>query len=165
MVKVYADLVSGDEMISDSYPHTWINEDTTMEVRGRYVTKGSDNIAIASDDVIDDDENAETVIDVVDSFQLNEINLAKKEVMVWAKGYLTAVTKQLQESNPDRIPLFKKGSTATLMLILSKFDEFQIFTGKSINMDGALAFAYQKEQTDDGPTFFFFTDGMKGEKF
>lgn len=165
MVKVYSDLVSGDEMVSDSYPHTMINEDTTMEVRARYVKKGSDNIAIASDDVMDDDDQAETVVDVQDSFQLNEINLSKKEVMIWAKGYLTSITKKLQESNPDRVPGFKKGSTQTLKMILSKHDEFQIFTGKNINMDGALAFAYQKEQDDDGPTFLFFIDGMKGEKF
>ena len=78
MVKVYSDLVSGDEMISDSYPHTITNENTTMEVRAKYTKKGSDQIAIASDDVMDDDDDGETVVDVVDTFQLNEINLSKK---------------------------------------------------------------------------------------
>ena len=165
MVKVFSDLISGDEMVSDSYPHQLVYENAVMEVKAKYTTKGSDAIAIASDDVMDDDEQGETVVDIVDSFQLNEINLSKKEVMVWAKGYLTAVTTKLKETNPDRIPDFKKGSTAALKLILSKHDEFQIFTGKSVEMDGALAFAYQKEQEDEGPTFLYFIDGMKGEKF
>ena len=165
MVKVYSDLISGDEMISDSYPHEFINEGTTMMVKARYCKKGSDQIAIASDDQLDDDEEGETVVDIVDSFQLNEINLGKKDVMMWAKKYFTAVTDKLKESDPDRIPLFKKGATASLKLILSKHDEFQIFTGRNVNMDGALAFAYQREQEDEGPTFLFFVDGMKGEKF
>ena len=165
MVKVYSDVISGDEMISDSYPHKMINENTTMEVMGRYVKKGGDQIQIASDDVMDDDDEGETVVDIVDTFKLNEINLSKKEFMVWAKGYLTKVNNKLQETNPDRIPDFKKGSTATVKLIVSKFAEFQIFTGQSIDMDGALGFAYQKEQTDEGPTFLFLVDGMKGEKF
>ena len=164
MVKVYSDLISGDEMVSDSYPHTMINEDTTMEVKARYVQKGSDNIQIAADDEIDEGDT-ETVVDVQDSFQLNEINLSKKEVMMWAKKYFSAVTDKLKESDPDRIPLFKKGATTTIKLILSKHDEMQIFTGRSINMDGSLAFAYQKEQEDEGPTFLFFVDGMKGQKF
>ena len=165
MVKVYSDIVSGDEMISDSYPHSFINENTTMEVRARYCKKGSDQIAIASDDQLDDDEEGETVVDVADSFQLNEINLGKKDVMMWAKKYFTTVTDKLKESDPERVPLFKKGATATIKLILSKHDEMQIFTGRSINMDGSLAFAYQKNQEDEGPTFLFFIDGMKGEKF
>ena len=165
MVKVFSDLVSGDEMISDSYPHTMTNNDTTMEVKAKYTKKGSDSIAIASDDVMDDDEEGETVVDIVDRFELQEMQLTKKEVMAWAKGYLTEITNKLKDSNPDRVTDFKKGTTATLKLILSKFDEFQIFCGKSYNMEGALTFAYQKEQEDEGPTFLFFTDGMKGEKF
>ena len=165
MVKVFSDLVSGDEMISDSYPHNIINEETTMEVKARYVTKKGDQIAIASDDVMDDDEDGETVVDIVETFKLNEINLSKKEFMVWAKGYLGKVVEKLKESNPDRVDTFKKGATQTIKLIGGKFSEFQIFTGQSIDMDGALAFAYQKEQEDEGPTFLYLIDGMKGEKF
>ena len=55
-MRVFKDIISGDEMISDGYPFTMINNDTTMEVKAKYVTKGSDNICIASDDVADDDE-------------------------------------------------------------------------------------------------------------
>ena len=50
-------------------------------------------------------------------------------------------------------------------LIVGKFDEFQFFTGTSYDMDASLAFAYQKEQEDEGPTFLFFNDAMKEVKF
>ena len=41
----------------------------------------------------------------------------------------------------------------------------QIFTGANMDMDGGFGYAYQKEQYYAGPTFLFFLDGMKEEKF
>ena len=32
-------------------------------------------------------------------------------------------------------------------------------------MDAGLVVAWTKEQTDDGPTFLYFLDGLKEEKF
>jgi hypothetical protein len=165
-MRVYKDLISGDELISDSYPQSLINDETTLEVRARYTKKASDNIQIASDDVADDDEEGETVVDVVEAFKLNEMTISKGEFMAWAKAYLPKVTAKLTEAGKeDRVPVFKKGATQTVKLIAGKFDEFQIFVGPSYNMEGALAFAYQKNQEDEGPTFLFFVDGMKEEKF
>ena len=43
--------------------------------------------------------------------------------------------------------------------IVGKFDEMQIFTGPSFDTEASLAFAY----TD--PTFMFFHDAMRLEKF
>ena len=49
-------------------------------------------------------------------------------------------------------------------MIVGKFDEFQIYVGKSMNMEGAYAFSYQESQEDEGPTFLFFADGLKEQK-
>jgi Translationally controlled tumour protein len=91
-MKVFKDIISGDELCSDSYPHKLIMDDACLEVKGRYVKKGSDQIAIASDDIIEEDENAPTVVDIVDSFQLNEIQMTKKDFMAYIKGFLATVT-------------------------------------------------------------------------
>lgn len=40
-----------------------------------------------------------------------------------------------------------------------------MFAGKGFDVDAGFAYCYYKEQTDAGPTFFFFVDGMKEEKF
>ena len=37
----------------------------------------------------------------------------------------------------------------------------QVFSGQNCQYDGALAFAYQKNQEDEGPTFLYFADGME----
>ena len=165
-MKVFIDYISGDELVSDSYPNQLLFDDACLEVRARYVTKGSDQIAIASDDVLDEDEGGETVVDVVDAFRLNEINLSKKDFMGWVKAYLKKVeAKLIEKGKEDRVPAFKAGATQLVKLIVGKFAEFQIFTGPSYDMDGALALAYQKEQDDEGPTFLFFVDGLEQRKF
>jgi len=66
-----------------------------------------------------------------------------------------------ENGKEDRVPAFKKESTEMFKYIISKHDEFQFYTGKSVNMTGSLAFSYQKEQEDEGPTFLFFADALK----
>ena len=41
----------------------------------------------------------------------------------------------------------------------------QIFTGENNDFDAGFAYCYYKEQTDAGPTFLFFLDGLKEEKY
>ena len=92
--------------------------------------------------------------------------MAKKDFAAYVKTYLAAVVAKLEATGKaERIPEFKKGATELVKFILSKFDEFQIYTGQSYNMEGALAFSYQKEQEDSGPTFLYFRDILKEEKF
>lgn len=38
-MRVWKDVISGDEMISDSYPHTFVFEDAGLEVKSRLVSK------------------------------------------------------------------------------------------------------------------------------
>lgn len=72
-MRVFKCIFSGDEFVSDSYPMSQEFDDAALKIRCAFTKKGSDQIAIASDDVIEEDENAETVNNVVDAFNLNEI--------------------------------------------------------------------------------------------
>ena len=69
-MRVWIDIFSGDEMVSDSYKMVLIHQDACLEVQAKYETKGSDNIAIASDDVASDGEGGETVINIVEAHKL-----------------------------------------------------------------------------------------------
>lgn len=40
-MKVWMDIISGDEMVSDSYPQTSIFEEACLEVKSRLITKKS----------------------------------------------------------------------------------------------------------------------------
>lgn len=38
-MRVYKDIISGDEMVSDSYPNTLVFEDAALEVKSRLISK------------------------------------------------------------------------------------------------------------------------------
>lgn len=172
-MRVYTDYISGDEFMSDSYPSVVSMEEACLEVKAKYVTKGAEHVDIGAnpsaeggDDDGADDAAGETVIDIQDKFNLQEVQgFSKAEFLSWARGYLKKVTARLNENNPDRVPGFKKGATELVKLIAGKFSEMQIFTGEKMDYDGAFCFAYQKEQEDEGPTFLFFKDGLKEMKY
>ena len=93
------------------------------------------------------------------------MTLAKKDVMAMIKAYLKRVVAFLKEKGKDeRVPEFQKGATEMIKFIMGKFDEMQIFTGESMDMEAGLAFAYTKDGEMD-PTFLFFNDGMREQKF
>jgi hypothetical protein len=38
-MRVFKDIISGDEMVSDSYPNTLVFEDAALEVKSRLISK------------------------------------------------------------------------------------------------------------------------------
>ena len=88
--------------------------------------------------------------------------MSKKDLMGWGKSYLKRIIDHLKENGKEeRIPAFKKESTEMFKFIIAKHDEFQFYMGKGGDPSQTLAFSYQKEQEDEGPTFLFFADALK----
>lgn len=110
--------------------------------------------------------DAQSVVDIVDAFGLQEVSLSKGEFMAYIKTYLPKVKAHLEATGKaDRVKTFQKGATGFVKSIVEKFDEVQIFVGKDYNMEAGYAYCYYVDQNDAGPTFFYFMDGMKEEKF
>ena len=164
-MKVYKDLISGDEFFSDSFPHEFIFDEACIEAKAKYVTKGAEQVNIATDEE-EEAQEGETVVDIQDKFQLNEVQgFSKAEFMTWAKAYMPKIVAKLNESNPERVPSFKRGATQLVKLIAANWADMQLFVGENMDYEGAFCFSYQKEQTDEGPTFLFFADGLRGVKY
>ena len=84
-MRVWKDLISGDEMISDSFAMKLVYEDAGIEARARFVTKKeNDDCGIAAnteegeEEAGGADDKTVTVIDIVDAMRLQEITLDKK---------------------------------------------------------------------------------------
>ena len=169
-MKVWRDLLSGDEMVSDAYPHEIVMGGAALKVQSRFVTKGAEDFGISNNDEEGDgglnDAGGETVVDVADGMRLKEITLDKKSWLTYIKGYLGKVVEKMKENgNEARLPEFKKGSTELTKYIMSKFDEFQIFTGETNDYEGAYGYAIQEDETgEQGPVFYFFVDGFQEVK-
>lgn len=85
--------------------------------------------------------------------------------MAVVKAYLKRVVAYLKEKGKeDRVPEFQKGATEMIKFIVSKYDEMMIFTGESYDAEAGLAFSYTKDGETE-PTFLFFLDGTKEQKF
>jgi hypothetical protein len=164
-MKVWKDVFSGDEMVSDSYKMEMIFQDACLEVQAKFVTKGNDNVQIACDDEQEDEGEGETVINIVDAHRLNELQLSKKDCMTMLKAYLKKVVGYLKENGKeDRVAGFKGGATEMIKFIMEKFDEMQIFVGESMDTEAGMAFSYTKDGETD-PVFLYMVDGCKEEKF
>ena len=163
---VWKDILSGDEMITDTFPNSIPEEydGAALMCKGKYITKKSDFIAIASDDVADEEEQGETVVDIVDAMRLQEVQLSKKDFMATIKVFLGKLAKKLEENGKgDRVAGFKKGATALVKFIVGKFDEFQFYVGESYDMEASMATSYTADG-EENPTFFFFLDALVEEK-
>ena len=124
-----------------------------------------DQFLFIVDDEGPDDGEGETVINVVEAHKLNEMQLSKKDTMSMLKAFLKRVVGWMKENGKeDRVADFQKGATEMVKFIMGKFDEMQIFTGQGMDVEASLAFAYTKDGETD-PTFMFFNDALKMEKF
>ena len=172
-MRVWKDIISGDEMITDAFTITTLFDDAALEAKARFVSKKeNDDCGIAAnteegeEEAAAGDDKTITVIDIVDALRLQEITLDKKGFMAYIKGYLKAIKEKLEASGKGaRTEAFQKGATSLVKELVGKWDEVQVFTGESGNWEAGFAFCYMKEQTDDGPTFYFFNDGLKQEKY
>ncbi|KAI9316909.1 translationally controlled tumor protein [Dichotomocladium elegans] len=164
---LYRDILSGDELFSDAYPIKVI-DDVAYEVDCAMVTVkegdvdiGANPSAEGGDEAVED--SAQTVNNVVYSFRLTETSFDKKSYMTYIKGYMKALKAKLQESNPERVPVFEAKATALVKKIIGNFKDYEFYVGESMDPEGMVALLNYRE---DGitPYFTFFKDGLKEEK-
>jgi len=72
-MRVWKCLFSGNEMVSDSYKSSLIHDDACLEVKGKYIIKRNEQFSIACDDELEEDAGGETVLNIVDAHELNEV--------------------------------------------------------------------------------------------
>ncbi|XP_010548987.1 PREDICTED: translationally-controlled tumor protein homolog [Tarenaya hassleriana] len=162
---VYQDLLSGDELLSDSFPYKELENGVLWEVEGKWVVQGAVEVNIGAnpsaegggeDEGVDD--QAVKVVDIVDTFRLQEQPpFDKKQFVAYIKKYIKTLTAQLDEEKQE---VFKKNIESATKFLLSKIKDLQFFVGESMKDEGSLVFAYYKEGATN-PTFLYFAHGLK----
>ncbi|KAJ1471064.1 translationally controlled tumor protein-domain-containing protein [Baffinella frigidus] len=169
---IYKDIVSGDEMVSDSFP-TEVIDGVMLKVKSSIITKGAISIntgANAAEEGTEEDEGvddptAERVNDVVEAFGLQSMGrFDKPAALAWAKGYLKLIKEKLDANNPERSALFQEKAQGWVKNVLLKnVADFEFYCGNSFNSEGALAMAIF-EGANHAPSIFYFKDGLDEEK-
>ncbi|WOL18579.1 translationally-controlled tumor protein [Canna indica] len=162
---VYQDLLTGDELLSDSFIYKEIENGMLWEVEGKWVVKGSCDVDIGAnpsaeggeeDEGVDD--TAVKVVDIVDTFRLQEQPpFDKKQFVTYMKRYIKLLTPKLED---EKQALFKKHIEGATKFLLSKISDLQFFVGESMHDDGSMVFAYYKDGATD-PTFLYFPFALK----
>ncbi|CAI8593183.1 unnamed protein product [Vicia faba] len=162
---VYQDLLTGDELLSDSFPYKEIENGLLWEVEGKWVVQGAVDVDIGAnpsaegggeDEGVDD--QAVKVVDIVDTFRLQEQpSFDKKQFVTFMKRYIKLLTPKLEAHKQE---IFKKHIEGATKFLLPKLKDLQFFVGESMHDDGSLVFAYYKDGATD-PTFIYFAYGLK----
>ncbi|XVE82153.1 hypothetical protein DITRI_Ditri15bG0123800 [Diplodiscus trichospermus] len=165
---VYQDLLSGDELLSDSFPYKEIENGMLWEVEGKWVVQGAVEVNIGANpsaEGADEDEGVDDqavkVVDIVDTFRLQEQPaFDKKQFVAFMKKFIKNLTPKLDAEKAEN---FKKHIEGATKFLLSKLKDFQFFVGESMHDDCCLVFAYYKEGAVD-PTFVYLAYALKEVK-
>ena len=176
-MKVYQDVFTSEEIISDSFQLTLLFSEAVGEVNSKWTVKGDVNVDIGCGNAFggtNEEEGAaeggagesmeNKVIDIIDAFKYNETSYTKGDYQTYMKAYLKKVKTYLDSKNKDRIPEFQKGATEFFKWVLSKFDEFTFYTPESYDTENSLILSYYKEGAT-APTFLYLMDGLKDIEF
>ncbi|OAY27736.1 translationally-controlled tumor protein homolog [Manihot esculenta] len=165
---LYQDLLTGDELLSDSFSYKEIHNGMLWEVEGKWVVQGAVDVDIGANpsaEGADEDEGVDDqavkVVDIVDTFRLQEQpSFDKKQFVTYMKRFIKLTTAKLDEEKQEK---FKKNIEGATKFLLSKLSDLQFFVGESMHDDGSLVFAYYKEGATD-PTFLYFAYALKEVK-
>ncbi|KAI3909846.1 hypothetical protein MKW92_045656 [Papaver armeniacum] len=146
---VYQDLLTGDELLSDSFPYEEILDGMLWQVEGKWVVQGAVDVNIGAN------PSAEAVkcVDIVDTFRLQEQpTFDKKEFVACIKGFIKTLTPKLSEEEKTK---FNNGIAAATKHLLSKLKDLQFFVGESMHDDVCIL------QGAADPTFLYFAHSLK----
>lgn len=169
-MRVYKDLFTEEEIVSDSFNIVPIFDGVGGEILSKKVKAGGEEIDIGRGNQFgggnDEETNdqIETVLDVIDCFRYKETSFTKKDYTTYLKGYMKLVKEKLSETNPDRVDAFMKGANDLAKFIISTFKEFTFYTPESYDIEHSIILSYYKGE-DETPTFLYFMDGLVGETY
>ncbi|KAG2222702.1 hypothetical protein INT45_011190 [Circinella minor] len=150
----------GDELFSDDYSINLV-DDIVYEVDCSMINLDKrhdiDITGYASDE--ESDGGTEEIVDLIHHFHFFPQLMDKKAYLSNLKRYLKVLKRILNETNPERIPIFESKVYAQVQKILNNYNNYDLYLGISDDIDGMLALLSYRE--DGTPYFTFFKDGLQ----
>ncbi|KAL5723258.1 hypothetical protein ACHQM5_006676 [Ranunculus cassubicifolius] len=151
---VYQDLLTGDELLSDSFPYKEIENGVLWEVEGKWVVQGAVDVDIGANPSAEGGGEDEGVDDQ------EQPAFDKKQFLTYMKRYVKLLSAKLEGEAAE---CFKANVQSATKYILSKIKDCQFFVGERMVDDGVVVLVYYKEGATD-PTFLYFAHGLKEVK-
>ncbi|CAH1261875.1 TPT1 [Branchiostoma lanceolatum] len=166
---IYRDVISGDEMFSDTFKIRLRDDGIFYEVEGRLVTRRKstfdDHLIMEGADPVDipDIDSVTSGVDIVLNHNLQETSFTKEQYKEYMNGYFKRIKEHLEKKNPGRVKVLMKDVQSVYEEILAHLKEWQFFRGESNNEEGMVALL-NFDRDDDTPYMLFFKDGLEEEK-
>ncbi|KAK3997361.1 Mss4-like protein [Cladorrhinum sp. PSN332] len=166
---IYKDIISGDEIISDSYDLKEVDgvayeADCAMITEGAvHVDTGANASAEEAEEALED--QAVKVNNIVNSFRLQSTSFDKKGYLAYLKGYMKAVKKALQDAgkSEEEVKEFETKAQGFAKKVIGSFKDWEFYIGESMNPDAMVVLLNYRE---DGvtPYVVVWKHGLKEEK-
>ncbi|KAI6246113.1 Translationally-controlled tumor [Erysiphe necator] len=149
---IYKDIISGDEILSDSYDIKEIDgvvyecDCAMITEKALEVDIGANASAEEASETLDD--QAITVNNIVHSFRLQSTTFDKKSYVSHLKTYMKEVKNKMLEngSNEGEVADFEKKASAYAKKIIAGFKNYEFYVGESMNVDGmAILLNYRED--------------------
>lgn len=97
--------------------------------------------------------------------EFESIVLKKKDYVTQIKLYMKKMVEYLEKNSPDRVEEFKKGAQKMVKFIMEKYQDFEFYVDREMKEGAMPICCYWENDSDAGPTFLFFKDGIKETKY
>ncbi|KLJ11237.1 hypothetical protein EMPG_13476 [Blastomyces silverae] len=177
------DIISGDEIISDSWKLIDVPGGVLWECDCKKYAKGADNFQLeganpsaedGGDDYGESGGSGEMVHDIEESFRLNwlkpdesgnDLKPSKDAFKSHLKSYVKKLNNTLKEqgASEETIKEFQAGAPAAVKKLLANYDNYDVLMGSSMSPDGMYVLI---DFRDDGVTPYatIWKHGLKGVK-
>nr|CAQ77161.1 histamine release factor [Dermanyssus gallinae] len=171
---IYRDIISGDEMFTDTVKITVV-ENSVYEVTCKHVVRKEGEVVLAGSNPAEGeadegtDEHTEAGLDVVLNQRLQETSFDKGSYKTYLKTYTKALQDKWKELeySADKITELKNQCMAGVKYMVGKIDkDSQYFLGESMNPDGCVAILNYRDGADgnEEAIMMFLKAGVAEEK-
>lgn len=135
-MKIFQDVFSGAELISDSYPMAEVYDGVIYEVKSNMLVKGEENIDIGCGNAFAGEAEAEAppadvykvnnVLDAFPGYEKDE-NMTSDFFKTYIKTYMGKIVAHLTAKKPERLDAFKAGVKKFVSWVLANFDDISLY--------------------------------------
>jgi len=150
-------------------------ENGMFKVQAKYIEIGEEDFGLAANVDEDADEGAtaegteskkQRVLDIVHHNRLTETSFDKAGFMAYIKGYMKNLMEKIKAKDEEYAKVFAANEQTFVKQVAANVDDWQFFypamSDDAAGYDTAMVIYCRWE--NEIPYFYFFKDGLKGEK-
>ncbi|ORC88779.1 translationally controlled tumor protein (TCTP) [Trypanosoma theileri] len=169
-MRIFKDILTNAEVVCDNDKPMQEEGDIVYVVKGRYIEIGGEDYGISAN--VDEDagegatgdvdDSKQRVIDIVYNNRYTETNYDKASYMAHIRGYMKQLLDKI-ESDEDK-KAFQTNAAAFVKKVVKEIDEYQFFIPEGNEEDPDNGMIVLCRWEGEEPSFYYWKDGLKGER-